>query len=75
MLNINKKKELIKNNILKNNEIMDLIISINNNSVNSDDRITERYYLKFINVKYNTFYKNFQEIIKDIFFNECPTSV
>lgn len=65
MLNINKKK-FLKNSILKDHEIMDLILNIELNKKDEYKDLTERYYLKYINSKYETNYKSFKEIINEV---------
>jgi len=71
MLNINKKNDLMKKFIMREHEIMDLIINIEFKKLLNDyDKITERYYLKYINVKYEKNYKNFKELINELFATE-----
>jgi hypothetical protein len=68
MLNINKKNDLIKKLIIRDPEIMDLLISINNKQkLTTEDLMTERYYIRYINVKFDKHYSGFRELINQLF--------
>lgn len=67
MLNIKKKLRL---EIYRERDILDLIISLEEKkNLTEHDKISERYYLKYINAKYNMNYKNLKNLIDDIFKN------
>lgn len=64
---MNNKKDNIKKYLYNNHELLDLINkSISKENLTLEEEITERYYIKYINIKYKKKYKNFKELESDL---------
>ena len=55
--------------IYNNHELLDIMNKCLNNDSgpkSPEDEITERYYIKYINIRYNKNFKNFKELLKSL---------